>query len=607
VPGKIGKAIRLDNDYEQIYLDKIGNYELYESFSGGGWISTEKIGTFQSIIGNIGGKNSGWRGWNFYLDTLNRPAIKIVHSLSHNFIHIRSEQAIRQEEWAHLFFTYDGSAQAEGIKLFVDGKEVAITVLADHLYKSILPVKERTYAPDPGRKVKIGRGNNYLYTDTDNGIFIGAIDEVKIFNQQLSALEVSKLYCQENSTAFDQSIFSGDQYFDHFIKRFDKKGQELLNQKEQLLKQRFSLLDSVKEVMVLEEMEQSRKTHILERGQYDALGEEVAMATPESIFPFADDLSLNRLGLAKWLFDPEHPLTARVAVNRYWQMIFGAGIVSTPHDFGSQGALPTHPELLDWLAITFRDSGWDVKALLKLMVMSATYQQSSVITSEQLVKDANNQYLSRGASYRLPAEMIRDNALAASGLLVTTIGGESVKPYQPEGLWKEKNNFSGFLLEYKTDTGSKLYRRTLYTFIRRTSPPPALLIFDATNRDVCTVKREKTSTPLQALVLMNDPQYIEASRVLAERMQEEGGSTFEEQVKFGFRLLCGHSPSNREIGLMRSQYEYALQKYQQDDEAALALVSVGEKINRDLPYDETAALAMVVNTMMNFDEAYMKR
>jgi hypothetical protein len=288
-------------------------------------------------------------------------------------------------------------------------------------------------------------------------------------------------------------------------------------------------------------------------------------------------------------------------------MIFGTGIVSTPHDFGSQGALPTHPELLDWLAITFRDSGWDVKELLKLMVMSATYQQSSVITTEQLAKDANNQYLSRGASYRMPAEMIRDNALAASGLLETTVGGESVKPYQPEGLWKEKNNFSGFLLEYKPDTGAKLYRRTLYTFIRRTSPPPALLIFDATNRDVCTVKREKTSTPLQALVLLNDPQYIEASRVLAERMEEDGGRTFEEQVKFGFRLLCGHSPNDKELELMRTQYEYALYKYQNDPEAAKALLSVGEKINRDLPQEKIAALAMVVNTMMNFDEAYMKR
>ncbi len=259
--------------------------------------------------------------------------------------------------------------------------------------------------------------------------------------------------------------------------------------------------------------------------------------------PFDGSWPRNRLGLARWLTDPKHPLTARVAVNRWWQSFFGRGIVPTPEDFGSQGQLPSHPELLDWLARTFIDSGWDVKHLVRLIVTSATYRQSSDAPADLVARDPENVLLARGPRLRLSAEMLRDGALAASGLLVDTIGGPPVKPYQPAGLWEEKSG-----TPYQRDVGPGSHRRSLYTFWKRTSPPPAMLTFDATTREVCAVKRQTTATPLQALVLLNDPQYVEAARGLARRAFHEGGSTLADRVVFLFRATTGRRPGPREIG-----------------------------------------------------------
>ena len=355
----------------------------------------------------------------------------------------------------------------------------------------------------------------------------------------------------------------------------------------------------------MEDMTEARPTYVLDRGQYNAPTEKVFPSTPQSVLPFPDNLEQNRLGLAKWLVHKENPLTARVAINRYWQMIFGRGLVETPHDFGIQGALPSHPALLDWLAVYFIESGWDVNSLLKKMVLSATYQRSSKADESIIQKDPNNIYLARGSSYRLPAEMIRDNALASSGLLHQKIGGPSVKPYQPEGIWGFGGLASG---RYQMDTGDQLYRRSMYTYIRRTSPPPAMLAFDASDRLVCTVKRENTNTPQQALVLLNDPQFVEAARVLAERMQKEGGATLKEQITYAFRNLCGRRPTPQELLLLQKQYHIAFAKYQDAPTAAQNLLKVGEHpFNNNLNPPKTAALALVANTIMNFDEAYMKR
>ena len=607
IDGKVGKAIRLDNDYDQIFMKGLGNFNLYESFSGGGWLHIEPKEGFKTIMGNIGDKNTGWRGWIFFLDSLNRLGVKIVHSNSHNYIHVLAEESINEEDWTHLFFTYDGSAKASGIQLFVNGKPIKQNILFDQLYKNILPVKGRGYVPDLNRAIRIGRAHNYLFTDTDDGILKGSVDQFRIYEKYLTELEIAAFF-EDEAKESNLATIPDSIYLNHFLHRHSESFQNINQKLTKLRKEKYELMDQVREVMVIEEMTTPRKTHILQRGQYDALGEEVGPETPSNILPFPENLQKNRLGLAEWLVSGNHQLTARVTVNRYWQMIFGRGLVETPHDFGSQGALPSHPELLDWLAVEFQESDWDLKALLKLMVMSSTYRQSSIATEEHLLKDRQNVYLARGASYRLPGEMIRDNALAVSGLLNPEIGGASVKPYQPPGLWKEKNEFSGFLLHYRPDSGQSLYRRTLYTFIRRTSPPPAMVAFDMSGRDVCMVKRENTNTPLQALVTLNDPQFVEAARVLAEKVQKEGAQGYQAQIDYSFELICGRKPNAKETELIQKQYQFALKRYRENPQAAAELLTVGEHpFDQSLDKVETAALAMVANTILNFDEAYMKR
>tara|TARA_Y100001980_G_C14556876_1_gene352075 strand:- start:191 stop:3517 length:3327 start_codon:yes stop_codon:yes gene_type:complete len=608
VDGKKGKGVRIDKDNEQLYLAGVKNFDLDEGFSAGVWVKIEDQGSFQTIMGNIGDKNTGWRGWIFYLDSLNRPGVKIVHALPHNYLHVATEKVVPLEEWTNLFFTYDGSAKADGIKIYHNGEVLESTIHQDNLYKNIRPVKSRGYVPDPNKKLRMGIAHNYLFTDTDIGAFTGSFDEVMVYHRHLTTLEVAAIF-RKNTTDQQFQLRVADQVKKvHYLTRSDPEFQALYQKRAKLLTQKFDLIDPIHEVMVLDEMSPPRSTHILERGLYTSPGEVVYPETPAVLTPFLEEWPRNRLGLAKWLFSDDHPLTARVAVNRYWQMIFGRAIVDTPHDFGTQGSLPTHPELLDWLAVEFRESGWDVRKLLKLMVSSYTYRQSSVATADHLSKDPENKYLARGSTYRWPAEIIRDNALAASGLLSRTVGGESVKPYQPKGLWKDKNEFSGYLKTYIPDTGDSLYRRSMYTFIRRTSPHPAMIAFDAPDRSRCIVKRENTNTPLQALVLMNDPQFVEAARVLAERIQTEGGNSFEDQAAYAFRLLCSRKPTARELELMKEQYRMALEKYQNDPSAAKGLLAVGESpVDENLDHTQTAALTMVTNLVMNFDETYVKR
>lgn len=361
--------------------------------------------------------------------------------------------------------------------------------------------------------------------------------------------------------------------------------------------------------MVMGEREANpRTTHILQRGQYDLRLDAVAPGTPPAVLSFPDTLSADRLGFADWLVHPQHPLTARVAVNRLWQTIFGVGIVQTPEDFGNQGSLPSHPELLDWLAVTFVEDGWDVKAMLKLIVTSSTYQQSSVASEALLVRDPDNLLLARGSRYRLPAEMIRDQALAVSGLLVRDIGGPSVKPYQPDGLWAETTGGGGGpFARYVRDSGEKLYRRSLYTIWKRTVPPPSMMTLDAADRSLCSVQRQRTSTPLQALLLMNDPQMVEAARVLAYRVLEEGGTSQTERLTWAFRQTTGRYPSDKEREVLGNILDEQQAFYQQDREAATALLQVGEWPH-DESYDpiESAAYTMLVSNLFNLHETVTK-
>jgi hypothetical protein len=600
--GGKGNALRLTGEYDELYLYDAGYFELYDPFSAGAWINTSKkeAKKTQTILGNTGQKNNFWRGWDFFLDQSNRINFRLVHSLPHNYLHVVSIDSIDVNQWQHVMFTYDGSAKAEGVKLYVDGQPIETSISFDRLYKTILPVKVGTHFPD-NRPVLVGK--SYRLHTGEFGIFKGLIDEIYIFDKELVALEVSDIVQKALGTL---PASSSNRMLAEYSARNTPAVERALNELKELRKELLSTVDPIDEVMVMEEMAEPRKTFVLERGDYSSLGERVNNGTPEAILPFSKDYPSNRLGLAQWLFDEENPLTARVTVNRYWQMIFGRGLVKTVNDFGNQGDLPSHPELLDWLAVDFIESGWDVRMLLKKMVMSATYRQSSVIRKDLLESDPENVLLARSPSYRWQAEIIRDNALAASGLLTRKIGGPSVRPYQPDGLWT--NIYSRTLMKYKTDTGADLYRRSMYTFIRRTSPPPFMTIFDAPNRDNCTVYRERTNTPLQALVLLNDPQFVEASKALAVRAFTFGGNELPGRIKYAFRLGTSRTPSEDEIKILVNLYHKEVKHFSESKKNADDLLSVGEyQVGNVFGKTELAAMTIVVNTILNHDEAYVKR
>ena len=347
-----------------------------------------------------------------------------------------------------------------------------------------------------------------------------------------------------------------------------------------------------------------RKTHVLLRGQYDKLGEEVQPGMPAGLYVSAKPAAANRLDLARWLTDPAHPLTSRVAVNRWWEILFGTGLVETSEDFGIQGSPPSHPKLLDWLATELVRTGWDQRAVLKLMVLSATYRQSSNVTPALLERDPRNRLLTRGPRYRMPAEMVRDQALLVSGLLKEKLGGPSVKPYQPAGLWEDVSVERRD--KYIADVGDGLYRRSLYTFWKRTCPPPGLSTFDAPDRETCVIRRARTNTPLQALALMNDPTYLEAARKLAERVLSNSTSD-DARLTFAFQLVLCRNPRPEEVKVLLDIREQALAKFKNEPAAADKLLKVGSS-----PRDpkaapiELAAWTIVMSTLLNLDEAISK-
>jgi hypothetical protein len=606
-PGQIGQAIRFDSEYDIVSLEKVGLYDSSDSFSVSVWVNPETIGKPQTIIGNSGAKNNFWRGWELSLDAENRLTLKLIHSLPHAYIHLHSQQRISTHEWTQVTFTYDGSSHSDGIGLYINGSKSDADVPFDQLQKSIYPVSGNANRDREDRALRVGKA--YRSFTGDYGIYSGLIDEIRIWDSRLSSAEVASQYnldiaADSNKQAASIRPATVENHITHQQPGFKNTRRELAG----LYKQRQSLVDSIPELMVMEEITPPRKTFVLNRGQYDSPMDEVRADTPKSILPFSKDYPRNRLGLAQWLFDDQNPLTARVTVNRYWQLFFGKGLVETSEDFGKQGSSPSHPELLDWLAVAFRDSGWDLRYLQKLIVTSATYRQSSDITLEKRAIDPTNQYLARGPRHRLPAELIRDQALAASGLLVPTVGGPSVKPFQPEGLWIDKGNFSAKLLRYKPDKGEKLYRRSLYTFIRRTSPHPAMVAFDAPNRDICQVRRESTNTPLQALVLMNDPQFVEAARVFAEKIQTEAGDSMDAQIDYAFRTVTSRYPSSEEKDILKALLDEENERLRKTPDAATALLKTGtHPPNPDLDPVKTAALAVMANTLLNHDSFYTKR
>ena len=356
-------------------------------------------------------------------------------------------------------------------------------------------------------------------------------------------------------------------------------------------------------VMVMNDLPEMRETFVLARGNYAAplKDRKVEPDVPAALPALPTDSSVNRLALANWITSPTHPLTARVAVNRYWSLLFGQGIVRSLEDFGARGDWPSHPELLDWLATDFVESNWNVQRALKQIVMSSTYRQSSVVTAEKLTSDPENRLLSRGARFRLQAEFVRDNALAACGLLVPTVGGPGVKPYQPDGLWNEVSLDGN--LRFEQDQGDKLYRRSIYTYWRRSAPAPSMTIFDAPTREKCAMRRSRTNTPLQALVTLNDTQFVEASRALAELALKQGGNTISEQIRFAFRRAAATQPSDRVLAIFVDALDEELQRFQQDTESATQLISVGDSA-RDETLDPAnhAAMTVVTSMILNLDQ-----
>jgi hypothetical protein len=356
--------------------------------------------------------------------------------------------------------------------------------------------------------------------------------------------------------------------------------------------------DRLPTTMIMRDLPEGRPSFVRRRGVYDALGERVEPGVPAIFAPLPPGVNNDRLAFARWLISPEHPLTARVTVNRHWQLLFGRGFVNTAEDFGSQGELPTHPELLDWLAAGFIESGWNVKALMKRMVMSATYRQSSAITAEHRQKDPDNLWLARAPRVRLSGNVLRDQALLASGLLVEQQGGPSVFAYQPAGLWEEASN-----ARYTVGKGSDLYRRSLYTYWKRTLAPPSMALLDAGDREYCSVKPKHTNTPLQALTLMNETTFVEASRKLAERMLTEGGETDAARITFAFRALATRLPSKAELDVLVAALAEYRREFEADAKAAATTLKVGASpVAKGLPAVELAATAALANVLLNLDE-----
>ncbi|MDH3709853.1 MAG: DUF1553 domain-containing protein [Cyclobacteriaceae bacterium] len=593
--GKAGKAMQFDGK-NYLSLGDVGDFEESQGFSFGGWVKPTM--SRSKLTGLFTRRNGEQRrgGYELALTPQGTLQAALVHNEAQEKLVVHTQKTIPLRYWSHVFMTYDGSGTASGVQIFINGKAAPLRVKIDQLQrKSIL------------------NGNDFLVgnwtprraiSDHYQGFQGGLIDEVRIYDRQLSAIEVEALAANPASSNYPQAPagkLPNSELREFYLTNFDT---HYHRQKNELDSLRGVYLE-VPYVMVMQEMDSVRPTYVLNRGAYDDPLDQVLAGTPSDILPFPQDYPRNRLGLAQWLTHPDHPLTARVAVNRFWQMLFGRGLVNTPEDFGNQGDLPSHPQLLDWLAVTFREDGWDVKAMVKRMVLSATYRQSAQLTEKHQRMDPENVLLARGPYQRLSAEMLRDQALAASGLLNPKIGGKWVKPYQPPGIWKELANQIGEN-KYRPSYGVDLYRRSLYSYWKRTIPPPVMLTFDASERAVCVLKRQSTSTPLQALVLLNDPQFIEASRVLAQDVLRDNPEPAQ-CISEVFVRLTSRRPNARELANLLELFEAERSNYQQQPQAATRLLSIGSTpLLKGISVPELAALTVVTNLVLNLDEAKME-
>ena len=602
VPGRFGNARYLPGDSYISLPSNFGVFEQNEPFTISSWFNLAKANNAATLLGRTTGPMDGQRGYQLDLLADGRLKLTLSHVWPANALDIESVDKVPVHQWFQVAFTYNGFGKTNGLSLYLNGKPMRTRVVTDNLQHSIVWGKNKTHWVQ--HPFYIGRMHDYFYKDI-------AVDELRIYNRCLTPLEMTHLGGGPDALSLALQIPTAKRtpaqrtgLYTYYVTTQDSVYRKNFAEVMKLRGEELMLYTNSDQVMVMSEQKYPRVSHLLKRGAYDAPGELVKPAVLHSMTPMPDNFPRNRLGLAKWLVMPENPLFSRVMVNRFWQQYFGQGIAKNSDDFGNQGALPTHPELLDYLAIKFRETGWNTKAMHKLIVMSATYRQSSTASEKAREADPDNIFLTRGPSYRMSAEQVRDNALAASGLLTQRIGGPSVLPYQPAGIWEALATRNA--VKYVQSKGDSIYRRSMYTIWKRSSPAPMMLNFDAAERHTCIVKRQKTSTPLQALVTLNDPQFVEAARVLAQHVMPTVDPA--KSITTIFKAVISRPARPQELALMKQLYDEELTDFKKNLKRASELLSVGEyPIDKTLNPAELAAWTVVTSTIMNFDEAIIKR
>ena len=568
-----------------------GDFERDHAFSFGAWVKLPKAGLIGSILARMDDRKN-YRGWDLWLEN-GRIATHLVNHWPDNAVKVVTKGQVNPGVWTHLFVTYDGSSRASGIKIYFNGEPQTTETNTDSLSQPI-----RTQVP-----LKLGQRHTTARLDQT------VIHTLRLYDRALSPHEVGFLGGASRAADFlktpadKRSKEDQDAVFAWWRGAIDPASQKLHEQLARLEKEEAAIRERSTIAHVMHERTEPAMAHLLFRGEYDKRRDSVKADTPDVLPAMPPEFPKNRLGLAQWLVRRENPLPARVAVNRLWQEIFGTGLVRTTGDFGVSGELPTHPELLDWLALEFQASGWDVKRLARLLVESATYRQSAAVTEAKREKDPHNRLLSRGPRFRMDAEMIRDTALSSSKTLVGKLGGPSVKPYQPDGVWEAVAMPESNTHDFRPDHGDRLYRRGLYTLWKRSAPPASLDIFNAPSREVCTVRRERTNTPLQALVTLNDPQFIEAARALAQSALEHGGDSSELRIDYIAKRLLARPFRAEELAVAGASLSKLNAYYQSNPDEAVRLIAVGEsKADPALPPATLAAWTMLANELMNLDE-----
>ena len=589
--GKIGPApmMKSGGTFE---IGDVGDFEKNQSFSYGAWVRAGKLGVNGGILARMDEKGQ-YRGWDLW-QADRSFAVHIVSTWPDDALKVSTKKpSVRPGVWQHVFVTYNGSGKAQGVKIFIDGKEQELRYETNGLKGSIM-----TTTP-----TRVGQRSHVQVFHE------GSVQDVRLYDRMLAPAEVMTLSkvgpLREMLASSKRGPKQKEALFEHYLvtRHAGYQAADGLNTKLETEKKAIETRSPITHIQE-EKKDTMPMANILMRGQYDKVGEAVDAAVPVSLGKLPEGAPKNRLGLAQWLVSAENPLSARVTVNRFWQELFGSGLVKTSEDFGIMGSAPTHPELLDWLAVEFRESGWDVKRLFKMLVTSATYRQAAIITPEKTEKDRDNSLLSRGPRFRMDAEMIRDYALAASNTLSPTMGGPGTMPYQPENVWEVVGMGTE---KYTQDKGENLYRRTLYNFWKRMAPPASLDIFNAPSREVSCVRRDRTNTPLQALVTMNDPQFIEAARNLAQKTlgSVSGDDTAKASV-LAERLLC-RSPKANEMTIIQLSLNDLRAHYIANPAEAEELLKVGEsKVDDKLYKPELAAWTMLCNQLMNLDEVLNK-